>query len=79
MDNEYFISGVPLKHKTDFFKHPYSSSKTVIFLSNVYLHCEEKLYEISEFKAKMICHTEMTLYLFRCYIQFDDISMKFRK
>lgn len=74
IDNAYFISGAPLEHKTDFFKHPYSSSKTDIYLSNGQT-CESKLYTISEIKAKMICMSYKDEFVFIPLLHtIDEIS-----
>lgn len=54
MRNSYFICGSPIKSMTDFFTRPYFSHKTDIYLSNGEKG-EEKMYEFSEIKAKLMC------------------------
>lgn len=53
-ENSYFISGAPLKDKRDFFTFPYASHFTDIYLSNGETS-EEKCYNISDIKAKLMC------------------------
>lgn len=64
IDNSYFISGLPIKHKIDFFVRPYPSHKTDIYLSNGEKN-SEKLFEYREIKSKMMCisHNENFVFI----------------
>lgn len=52
--NSYLISGTPVKDKRDFFILPYSSSKSDIFISNG-TKSNEKMFHVSDLKAKFMC------------------------
>lgn len=53
-NHTYSICGTPIETKSDFFKSPYSSSKTDIYISDG--KCmEKKLYKVNEIKAKLLC------------------------
>lgn len=53
-NNSYFITGVPIKTKNDFFTLPFASSKSDIFVSNGEKGVE-KMYHFKDIKAKMMC------------------------
>lgn len=50
-----FIHGVPIKQKSDFFSLPYSSHITDIYVSNGDLLNIDKIYNINQIKAKLLC------------------------
>lgn len=54
--DSYFIYGAELIQKTDFFTQPYSSHFTDIYSSNGKAH-PDKLYNVKDIRAKMMCLT----------------------
>lgn len=62
-NHSYLIYGTPIACKSDFFKNPYSSNKTDIYLSNG-ICTEEKFYNISDIKAKLMCLSYKNEYIF---------------
>lgn len=61
--DSYVISGAPIKHKTDFFKQPYASHLTDIFVSNGDKD-ETKIFDVNEIRAKLMCLSYKTSYVF---------------
>lgn len=53
--DSYFIHGVPIKYKYDFFSLPYSSHITDIYSSNGDSLNIDKMYELNQIKAKLFC------------------------
>lgn len=62
-NNSHLICGSPIQNKTDFFKSPYSSNKTDIYISDG--KCEEKkFYNVNQIKAKLSCLSYENQYVF---------------
>lgn len=62
-NSTYFISGSAIKEKTIFFREPYSSDKTDIYVSNGDKN-EMQLYDFKNIKAKMMCLSYGDQYVF---------------
>lgn len=63
MNNSYFICGAPIKEKNDFFSEPYSSRLTDIYASNGEKG-DEKMFEFSEIKSKLMCLSYQDIFVF---------------
>lgn len=62
-NGEYYICGIPIIDKSNFFDYPFSSQFINIFQSNL-TKGNVTNYKISEFKAKLICLYMLTDYVF---------------
>lgn len=62
-NSSYFISGSAIKEKTIFFREPYSSDKTDIYVSNGDKN-DMQLYDFKNIKAKMMCLSYGDQYVF---------------
>lgn len=64
--NSFFISGTPIKDKSNFFSKPYASQKSDIYLSDGE-RLKEQLYSYKDIKAKLMClsyHMKINTFLF---------------
>lgn len=55
IDSSYFVSGAKIENKGNFFVLPYSSIRTDIYISDGNRRSGNKLINISDIKAKMMC------------------------
>lgn len=62
-NGEYFICGIPIIDKTDFFTHPFSSHHINIFKSKIERGIISN-FRVSDYKAKLICFSILSDYVF---------------
>lgn len=64
VNDSYLICGVPIVQKSIFFKKPYSSSITDIYISNGNLQNIEVFFKHTQIKSKLMCLSYQDKYVF---------------